>query len=383
MKISIIGAGSVGAALTCMLCEDDEVDAINLIDQNGNTLMDATEHIDCPKLRSHKVSIENQQDLAAILNDSNCVISALPYIHNYKLTKFAIEEGLNFIDLGGDDEMYYKQIDLAKEAERNNCWILPNAGHAPGLVNILAMDGFKDFDSVDDIIIKGDGLPINPEPPFFYQLAFSPVGLIKEYADDAVVIEDGELMKHPALTEVEDEKMTIMGKEQQLESFLIAGRVTSIAHLLEGKVKNLKYKTIRYPGHQNQIRTFADLGFLDDSIIDIRTNLTYRNLLIRQIKKHLPRGKADFLHVEVVVKGKKDKKKCTRTYTVEYVYQKGDGHSALVHVTALSTLITAKMVSRNHLNSAGGVSAPEGVLDSKAFIKELEENGLDIQINES
>lgn len=382
MKISIIGAGSVGAALTCMLCEDDEVDAINLIDQNGNTLMDATEHINCPKLRSHKVSIENQQDLAAILSGSDCVVSALPHIFNYKLTKFAIEEGLNFIDLGGDDETYYKQIDLAKDAEEKSCWILPHSGFAPGLVNILAMDGFNDFDSVEDIIIKGDGLPIEPKPPFYYQLAFSPVGLVKEYAEDAVLIEDGELMKHPALAEVEQETMTIMGEERKLESFLISGRVTTIAHLLEGKVKNLKYKAIRYPGHQNQIRTFAELGFLSDGIIDIRANLTFKDLLIRQIEKNLPRGEKDFLHVEIEVSGKKDGKDCTRTYTVEYVYQDGDEHSALVHVTALSTLVTAKMVSRDHLNSAGGVSAPESVIDSKAFIKELESNGLEIKVTE-
>lgn len=381
MKFAILGAGSVGAALTELMCKDENVTAINLIDNNGTKLADATGHLHSKKLRTHKININHVDDLSVVINGSDCTISALPFEFNYKLSELAIHLGIDFIDLGGNDATLEQQMQLHNSALQNNTWIIPNSGLAPGLANILSMHLFKQFDSVDSIFIRGGGLPLDPKPPFYFQQTFSPVGLIKEYTNPATILKNGKITTIEPLNNYELVDIEIDGKPLQLESFTISGRISTLAKLLEGKVNTLEYKTIRYKGHQNLMCSLQNLGYLDDRLIDIRSGITFLKLTIRQLIKKLPKGDPDFVYMSINVKGIQNGKETEKKYEFTKLYYPHFNHSALIHTTAVSALTLAKFIAENKIDGSGGVFAPEAVVATDDYIEAVKQHGIDIKLS--
>lgn len=382
MKISIIGSGLIGTTIATLLCNDPEVEAIALIDHNGNALSDAMSKLNSKKIKAHKVDIDHYEDISTIISQTHCIISALPPHQNWKITRIALKLGLNYIDLGGSDSTLERQLALNEQAAEKKCWIVPNSGFAPGLANIVAMQTLKELDETDSVVIYGGGLPINPEPPFYFQMNFSPIGLIKEYVEPATIIKDGAIIKVDALSEYGETEFNIDGNLVELESFIVSGRVSSLAKLMHGKVKNLSYKVLRYKGHKNLLEVFSSLGFLSNRLIDVRTNLTFQDLFIRQLAKFLPKGNPDFVHTQIESIGIKSGKKTKITYWLTEVHAGKYEHSALAHCSAVSTIVTAKLLSSSQFKGLGGASAPEGVIPFDEFVTELKKYGLFLQRKE-
>ncbi len=382
MKISVIGSGQIGSVIASLLCKDPEIDAVALIDHNGNALTDAVTKLNSKKIKAHKIEIEHYDDLSSILAQTDCIISALPPHLNRKITKLALKLGKHYVDLGGSDVTLDQQLALNDEAIQKKCWLVPYAGFAPGLANIIAMHAVHEFDQTDSITIYGGGLPIHPEPPFYFQMNFSPVGLVKEYVEPATVIRNGKLTKVEALSDYEEISIPVEGKLVELEAFVVSGRISSLAKLLHGKVSNLSYKVLRYKGHKNLLDVFGSLGFLSTNLIDVRTNTTFQDLFIRQLTKFLPKGNPDFVLASIEAKGLIEGKPKTIRYTFEEVFKNQYEHTALAHCSALSAIVIAKLLVNNALDGVGGASAPEGIIPYDSFVEELSKFDLHIKREE-
>lgn len=383
MKIAILGAGPVGKALTHLYCENPTVKAVNVIDQNGNALSELEQFCRHQKLRTYRVNIERERSLLSLLKGFDCVISALPHEYNIKLAEMAIEIGINYIDFGGHDDVLEEQMKLTDKAQTRERWVIPNCGLAPGLVNILAMHGFETFDRTDQIQIWSAGLPTDPTPPFNFHIAFSPAGLISEYVNPSLIIEDGQLKQVPSLEGYEMIRFDTKPEVGELESFYVSGNITSLAKNLEGKVNLLTYKTLRYPGHRDIVKALMDLGFGSGQIIDIRTNLTYRDLLIRQVRKNLPAGKEDCVLVKVLIEGILDGEKVCREYELIHDYTEEDKLSAMMACTTIPTVIISELIGEHKLIGNGGVFTPEMVVPKEEFLKRLRDKGLNLRISET
>lgn len=383
MKIAILGAGAVGKALTQLYCDNPTVTAVNVIDQNGNALSELEQICQHQKLRTYRVNIERERSLLSLLKGFDCVISALPYEYNIKLTELAIETGINYIDFGGHDDVLEEQMKLSDMARSRELWVIPNSGLAPGLVNILAMHGFETFDQTNQIRIWSAGLPVNPVPPFNFQIAFSPASLINEYVNPSLIIEHGMLQKVPSLEGYETIRFDTRPDVGELEAFYVSGNINSLAKNLEGKVELLTYKTLRYPGHRDIIKALMDLGFGSGQIIDIRTNLTFRDLLIRQINKNLPSGDQDLVLVKVLIDGILDGEPASREYELIHDLTDDDNLSAMMACTTIPTVIISELIGEHQLDGNGGVCTPEMVVPKDEFLKRMREKGLNLRISET
>jgi saccharopine dehydrogenase-like NADP-dependent oxidoreductase len=382
MKIAVLGAGAAGTAITRFLSQEKKVTAIRVLDRNGNALDELESSVNSSKIRVHRVAIDKEMSVTAILKGAQCIISALPFKHNYRVAKIALKAGIPYVDLGGDDDITFKQLSLYEKAREANIFMVPNSGFAPGLVNILAMHGFESFDSVDSIIIRAAGLPKDPIPPLNYHLSFSPVGLVNEYLNKVTVIENGELIEVDALDGYETCKLKSHSDLGPLEAFYTSGSATFIAKELEGKIKTLDFKTLRYLGHRNIIKAFFDLGFNSSQIIDIRTSLTYRDLFIRQLKKYLPHSKNDIAVAKINLIGFREGKKISREYEVYLESDENVDISAMITVTSQSAVTTAMLIAENKLSGVGGVFTPETALPKDDYINRMREHGVNIEITE-
>jgi lysine 6-dehydrogenase len=382
MKISVIGSGQIGSVIASLLCKDPEIDAVALIDHNGNALTDAVEKLNSKKIKAHKIEIEHYDDLSTILAQTDCIISALPPHLNRKITKLALKLGKHYVDLGGSDITLDQQLALHEEAVQKKCWLVPYAGFAPGLANILAMQAANELDETESITIYGGGLPIHPEPPFYFQMNFSPIGLVKEYVEPATVIRNGKLIKVDALSDYEEISIPVEGKQIELEAFVVSGRISSLARLLNGKISNLSYKVLRYKGHKNLLDVFGSLGFLSNNLIDVRTNTTFQDLFIRQLTKYLPKGNPDFVLARIEAKGLIKGTRKTICYSFEEMFKNKYEHTALAHCSAISAIVTSKLLINGALAGQGGASAPEGIIPYQSFIDELSKFDLHIKREE-
>lgn len=382
MKFAIIGAGTVGAALTKILCAKEMVAKVVLIDKNGFALNELAQQIKSPKLRTHKVGIEQELAVAGIIKGFDCIISALPYIHNRRVARLAIKNGINYLDFGANDQVFERQKELHDAAREKELFVLPNCGLAPGMANILAIKAFHEFEQVDSIRIRSAGLPLHPVPPLNYQLSFSPAGLVNEYLGEAYIISNGELTTVNALDGLEN--VVFKSKEDlgELEAFYTSGQTTTLARMLEGKVNTFEFKTLRYPGHRNIIKSLFDLGFDSDKLIDIRSSVTYRNLLIRQLLRNLPQSESDISLTKIKVSGIKNGKQVEQVFEIVESQNEELQVSGLMLTTAIPTIVVAKLIAEKKMPRNFGVFAPEEVVPGDAFLDGIRSMGLSVTITE-
>lgn len=382
MKIAILGAGTVGAALTRIFCTNPRLRAIIVIDENGRALDELTEQCPSGTLRTYRVNINREHAITTLIKGFDVLICALPSHHNLRISEMALKSGIHYIDFGGSDEVLDQQLALNEKNERHDHWIIPNCGMAPGLVNILAMHGFESFEKVDSINIWASSLPVDPIPPFNIQLSFSPYGLLHEYLDPVTIIKKGELTTVEPLNGHETIKFDSQPDLGKMETFYISGGITSLAKQLKGKVNELTFRAIRYPGHRDLVEALRTLGFTSNQIIDIRGNLTYRQLLIRQLQKYLPSGHKDFVLIKIAIEGIKDGHAIHREYEIKHNYDDERDVSALMGCVSITTEIIAEMMVDKTLKGAGGVRPPEEIVPLDNFLDRLKEKGVNLEIHE-
>jgi len=382
MKVAIVGAGKIGAALTRFFCNDDEVSAVILCDRNGQSLNEIEQSLNSSKLRTHRVGIEKEWSISTLVRGFDFLVSALPPEYNVKLTKLALEVGINYIDLGSTDETLKEQLSYNELAKERNVCIVPNSGFAPGLVNILALHGFEAFDEVESIKVRAAGLPLEPKPPLNFHLSFSPSALINEYSHDALILENKKIKRVKALDGYEKISFDTVTDLTDLEAFYTSGQITSLVRMLEGKVDSLDFKTIRYSGHRDIIKSLFMMGFADDKIIHVKINLTYRDLLIRQLSKNLPEKDNDIALIKIVVNGKREGTSYQRRYEMGCRYDKEMNMSALMKCAALPTLLTSKLIFQGKHKNSCGVFPPEKVVPKTDFIDMMRQKDFEISIEE-
>lgn len=379
MKIILFGAGNVGIALAEAFSKSDIIKRVMVCDRRGTVLDELSQKVASSKVKTLKISIEQESQLRSVMSSYDVLINALPQRFAPKLTKLALNSGLHYIDLGGNQVTLDKQEELHNLGVQKKRWILPNCGFAPGLANILAMDLVNELDHVDELSIRSGCLPLKPIPPFNYQLVVGADALLSEYYEDQWGLENGQMVQRENLEGYQSLRFQSQETPLPLEAFYTGNRINSLAKQLEGKVQKLTYQAIRYQGHRDIIKAIQVLGFQKPNIFDVRSQLTFRSLLERQMERTMSHHAADMSLLQIEAKGTVNgqaKKACLElTY-----HQRGDGYiSSLVEITALATCIITQQAAQMPTEKIGGFHAPEEVIDAKAFIQALKAS--DIQLN--
>lgn len=383
MKIAVIGAGAAGTAITNLLINEPSVKSIIVIDKNGHQLDELEERAESPKLRVHRVSMDKELSILSLIKGYNCVISALPYTQNYKMAALTVKAGINYVDLGGDDKTLQEQFTLNEAARERNIYVVPGAGFAPGLVNILGMYAFESFDEVTSMHMYAAALPMKPKPPLNFHLSFSPVGLVNEYLNKVSVIENGELKQKNALDGYERFTFESRPELKELEAFYTSGIALMLAQHLKGKVDEFSFKSLRYPGHRDIIKAFFELGFDSEQIIDIQSSLTYKDLLIRQLSKFLPHSTEDTVLANVTITGKIGDKTVRKNYELNLAHNALRETSAMMACTAMSAVKTALFAGQAKTDTIGGAYVPELLVDNKAYIDFMCKHGMELNVTEN
>ncbi|KAB2878987.1 saccharopine dehydrogenase [bacterium] len=383
MKILVLGAGLMGRAVVFDMMRNPKLEGLVVADHDPKQLKETEALINDPnelRIKYKKLDIDDDKEVTKLMQGCDTVVSAVTYKYNFKLAKLAIVNGCNFCDLGGNNTIVNQELELHEKAKKKLVTIVPDCGLAPGMVSVLVAHGMAKMDETDNVKIRVGGLPVDPKPPMNYKLVFSVHGLINEYVESCVKIRDGKIIEEEPLIDVEElEFPAPFGK---LEAFNTSGGTSTLPQTYKGKVKNLDYKTIRYPGHCAQFKTLFDLGLMDSKPYKLGDQkITPRELLSSLITDKLTMDGKDCVLVRVVVEGKKNGTPRRIQYQIIDYGDAANNITAMMRLTSYPISVIAQMMSAGEITEKGAIPQ-ELCVPAEKFIEELKKRSIGIEIRE-
>ncbi|WP_116813210.1 saccharopine dehydrogenase family protein [Steroidobacter cummioxidans] len=289
-KVLILGAGKIGALISGLLAESGSYE-VHLGDVSAEAANAVVSAHRLTNLHAHHVDAANAEALRAQLQSHpvDAVISSLPYYCNVGVAEAARAAGTHYFDLTEDVEVTRA---VRKISEGAGQAFVPQCGLAPGFISIAANELIGHFDELRAVKLRVGALPQHPNNVLKYSLTWSTEGLINEYGNPCEAMVDGRRLEVAPLEGLEE--IEIDGT--LYEAFNTSGGLGSLAETYGTRVQNMDYKTMRYPGHCEQMRLLMN---------DLKLNHD-RGTLKRILENAVPQTLQDVVVIYVAVTGKQD-----------------------------------------------------------------------------
>jgi saccharopine dehydrogenase-like NADP-dependent oxidoreductase len=338
--ILVVGAGHIGSAIAAMLARTGDYH-VTVGDRSAAALAElpavsGVEHL--------VLDIADEAALVAALKGRFAVLSAAPYHLTFNVAEAAAKTGAHYLDLTEDVAVTRKVKALAKGAK---VAFIPQCGLAPGFISIVAADLARRFDTLHDVRLRVGALPKYPSNALNYNLTWSTDGVINEYCEPCEAIVDGQPRQTRALEECESFALDGVA----YEAFNTSGGLGTLCETLAGKVRNLNYRTIRYPGHAAIMKALLN---------DLRLR-DRRDLLKDILENAVPATLQDVVIVFVTVSGVRAGHLVQETYANK-IYAREEG---------------AEILSAIQITTASAICAvldllAQGALPSRGFVRQEE-----------
>lgn len=339
-KIALLGLGRIGT-LTGRLLQDAGFDVVGI---------DGKPKANHP-FPVHAADVTRPGTLGPCLAGADAVLSCLPYSLNRAVAQAACEAGIHYFDLTED----VPTTEAIRELARTSKGVMaPQCGLAPGFVGIVAAAQAHKFDSCRSIRMRVGALPRNPTGLLGYAFNWSPEGVVNEYLNDCEVIEDGVRKTVSSMEWIEQ----VYVKGVHLEAFTTSGGLGTMCESFLGKVDNLDYKTMRYPGHA------ALMNFFFHELL-MRERRQLAGEILTAAK---PPVADDVVYVHVSAEGQRDGRLWREEFVEAYYPREfhGEHWTAIAWTTSASVVAVLEMLRDGKLCSRGFLKQEE--IDFEQFL---------------
>jgi len=333
-NIVIVGAGKIGSMIAEMLLQGGDY-AVTLIDRSQAQLdrMDA-------RLGARRIAVDitDSARLLEVLQGQYAVLSAAPYHATRRIAEAAKAANVHYLDLTEDVASTRAVSQLSVGASTA---FIPQCGLAPGFITIVASDLISRFDSLQDVRMRVGALPKFPSNALNYNLTWSTDGVINEYCEPCEAIVNGQLRETQPLEECEEFALDGV----QYEAFNTSGGLGTLCATLNGRVRNLNYRTIRYPGHAAIMKALLN---------DLRLR-DRRDMLKDILENAVPITLQDVVIIFVTVSGMRGGQLVQETYANKVYAATVDGrvHSAIQLTTASGICTVLDLLRQGALPQSG------------------------------
>ena len=367
MRYVVLGAGRQGLAIAYDLALHGEARGITLVDADSRRLRAGAARLkDLMRVQCVVRAIKGP-DAVPLMRGHDVAVSAMPYRFNPALSRAAVRAGVHFCDLGGNTALVRQQLKLHREARAAGVTLVPDCGLAPGLGNILAAMAVDEVRHARHVKVRCGGLPATPKGPLGYSLLFSIEGLTNEYTGEAVVLRGGRIRRLEALTECESFRCSL----GVLDAFLTSGGASTAPWTFRGRLQTYDYKTVRYRGHFERVRTLVDLGLLSLEPVDgIVPREVFHAIVGPQLDEP---GVSDLAILRVDCTDARGRG--VRYQMLQY-HDPETGFTAMEQTTGYPTAVVAHALAKGELPP--GAITPERCGFGSAHLAELRRRGLSI-----
>ena len=325
-------------------------------------------------LKFVKMDVGSKTFLEEIKN-YDFAVNCLPGFMGYEMLQTLIDLNISCTDISFMPENCLELNDLAT---RRKCTVIPDAGVAPGLSNLIVGNIVKNND-IKKIKIMVGGLPKKKTPPWNYKAPFSPIDVIEEYTRPARIVTNGKIVTRKALSDLEILEVEGIG---ELESFLTDGlRTLMYSDEKISKIPNMSEHTIRYPGHADLVQEMIRDGKFSDTIVDYEgQKISMREKTCKELFDLWKLDEEEEFTILIIIAETSDGREITYTIYDE----KKNGWSSMSRTTGLTACAISHLLIDGKIEQ-NGVICPEiiGQNDENfKFVKEyLKERDIEIKNN--
>ena len=344
MKVTLLGAGHIGLTIAHLLQESGHY-TVSVADRSEKALA----AIARDGIKTEVLDTTDAHALTRKLDGQEIVINALPYQMAIAVATAAKTTGTHYFDLTED---VHATRTIRALAEGANSAFMPQCGLAPGFIGIAAHDLSQKFDEVYEVKMRVGALPEFPTNALKYNTTWSVDGLINEYCHPCEAIRGGNLHEVQALEGLEH--FSLDGVEY--EAFNTSGGLGTLCETLNGRVRNLDYKTVRYPGHCNLMKFLLE---------ELRLNEDQEQL--KQImRRAVPATMQDVVLVFVTVSGLRHGQLVQEVFTrkIFATHESGRSVSAIQITTAAGICTAVDLFREKKLPSSGFIRQEQISLDA-------------------
>jgi saccharopine dehydrogenase-like NADP-dependent oxidoreductase len=331
--ILLVGAGKIGQVVADLLAGSGDYD-VTVADRDPAALAAVR------RARTLQLDVGDATALGRALAGQWAVLSAAPFHLTIRVAEAARAAGVHYLDLTEDVAASHRIRELAHGA---STVLIPQCGLAPGFISIAAADLASRFERLDSVRMRVGALPAYPSNALNYNLTWNTEGVINEYIEPCEAIVDGRRVTVPALEEREEFALDGV----LYEAFNTSGGLGTLCETLEGRVRTLNYRTIRYPGHAAIMKALLhDLRLKDR-----------RDVLKDILENAVPATTQDVVVIFVTVAGWREGRLVQETYARK-VYSAvvgGEVRSAIQITTASSLAAMLDLLAHGKLPRAGFV----------------------------
>ena len=289
-QILVLGAGKIGALISGLLAESGSY-RVQLADARKGAAAEVADAHGLESILAFDLDASDKDALTKHVREHKplAIVSGLPYFCNIVVAEVARAESLHYFDLTEDVAVTEAVRKIAEGADQV---FAPQCGLAPGFISIAANELIQHFDELKAVKLRVGALPQHPNNVLKYSLTWSTDGVINEYGNLCNAIVDGE----------EVDVLPLEGRESididgtKYEAFNTSGGLGSLGETYGDRVVSMNYKTIRYPGHCEQMRLLMNGLKLNHD----------RDTLKRILENSVPQTLQDVVIIYAAVNGMQD-----------------------------------------------------------------------------
>lgn len=309
-KIIIAGSGGIGRACGLILLEHfgRDIDLV-MADVDAMQCEHAVSWINAGLTAPHSIqtTVLSADRLDNWNPEGQILLDCTPGKYAPALARVALRNQLHYANLTEHVPSTRLIYELAKDAETG---FALQTGLAPGFINLLALKSAEEFTqfhpeyTLDRIRMRVGSLSQYASSPSFYAFVWSPMGVSTEYLNESEIINNYQKEIKPSLTGRE----TIVINGTVYEADFTSGGAADLPDYYNGQIRELNYKTLRYPGHF-------------DYIIKIKNELgddLSKGSLLDRMMQDIPSQDQDRVLIYCSVSGtNRDKKRFEKIYSRE------------------------------------------------------------------
>jgi saccharopine dehydrogenase-like NADP-dependent oxidoreductase len=340
MKIVLLGAGHIGQTIARLLQGSGDY-RVTVVDRNAEALAP----LQAQGLSTRCADTAEPAALSAAVAGHDAVVNALPYHLAILAAQTAGAAGCHYFDLT-EDVAATRAIQQMAAGARTA--FMPQCGLAPGFIGIVAHHLTQSFEQLHDVKMRVGALPAFPTNALKYNLTWSVDGLINEYCHPCEAIHHGALIEALPLEGLEH--FSLDGTEY--EAFNTSGGLGTLCETLRGRVHNLDYKTVRYPGHRDLMQ------FLLGDLLLHSDQATLKAIL----RRAMPATMQDVVLVFVTVSGLRQGTLMQEVFARK-IFAERDGAAALsaIQITTAAGICAALDLFREGRLARSGFIRQESV----------------------
>jgi saccharopine dehydrogenase-like NADP-dependent oxidoreductase len=371
MKTVILGAGRVGGAIAVDLARGGEFQVL---------VADRTEKALAPLegvsgIKTAVADLSAADRVRALVEDQDIVVGAVPGAMGFGVVRTALEVGKPVVDISFFPEDPY---DLDEVARRQKVPCLVDFGVAPGCSTLFYGHLTTRWRRVESYVCYVGGLPVERRWPWQYKAPFSPADVLELYTRPARYVVGGKQVVRPPLTEPELLDFDGVGT---LEAFLTDGLRTLLR--VEG-ADTMVEKTMRYPGHREQVKALADTGFLGTEPVELADGTVVRP---RALAEHLlfpawhqAPGDEDITVMRIDAHGEdRDGARVGERWDLLDRYDRDTDTTSMARTTGFTCTAGVRLLSRGLWRAPGVVPAEHVGANEECFrfvLAELDQRGV-------